>query len=76
MIYNYPDGLIDIKYLGYSLSYGIFDKLERINQGEMVKNKRLGAVLKLAITEQKCLESEGLRKRAQSIRYTRKIRAT
>lgn len=66
MIYDYPDGQIDIKYLGSSLSYGIFDKLERINQGEIVENKRLGAVLKLAMTEQNRLESEGLRERAQS----------
>ncbi|KJG14770.1 transposase, partial [Photobacterium iliopiscarium] len=41
MVHDYPDGQIDIKYLGQSLDYSIFDKLERINQGEIVENKRL-----------------------------------
>jgi hypothetical protein len=66
MVHDYPDGQIDIKYLGQSLDYSIFDKLERINQGEIVENKRLDAVLRLAMVEQERLESEGLRERSRS----------
>ncbi|WP_201798370.1 hypothetical protein [Photobacterium phosphoreum] len=66
MIHDYPDDQIDIKHLGQSLGYSIFDKLERINQGEIVENKRLDAVLRFAMVEQERLESEGLRERSRS----------
>jgi len=67
MVHDYPNGHIDIKYLGQSLNYSIFDKLARINQGEIVENKRLGAVLKLAMEEQERLESEKLRERGKNM---------
>ncbi|HIF6163742.1 TPA: ISNCY family transposase [Vibrio parahaemolyticus] len=63
MIYDYPDGSIDIKYLGRSLSFKAFDHLEVIRQGEIVENKRLGEVLKLAKSEQERMENEGQRER-------------
>ena len=66
MIHDYPDGQIDIKHLGQSLGYSIFDKLERINQGEIVENKRLDVVLRFAMVEQERLKSEGLRERSRS----------
>lgn len=63
MIYDYPDGSIDIKYLGRSISFKAFDHLEVIRQGEIVENKRLGEVLKLAKSEQERMENEGQRER-------------
>ncbi|TOG88383.1 ISNCY family transposase [Vibrio parahaemolyticus] len=63
MIYDYPDGSINIKYLGRSLSFKAFDHLEVIRQGEIVENKRLGEVLKLAKSEQERMENEGQRER-------------
>ncbi|HHY0507393.1 TPA: ISNCY family transposase [Vibrio parahaemolyticus] len=63
MIYDYPDGSIDIKYLGRSLDFKAFDHLEVIRQGEIVENKRLGEVLKLAKSEQERMENEGQRER-------------
>lgn len=66
MIYDYPDGSIDIKHLGKSLEFTAFDHLEVIRQGEIVENKRLGEVLKFAMTEQERLENEGQRERRKS----------
>ncbi len=66
MIYDYPDGNIDIKYLGKSLEFTAFDHLEVIRQGEIVENKRLREVLTFAMTEQERLENKGLRERRKS----------
>ncbi|WYW30227.1 hypothetical protein VUK15_21985 (plasmid) [Photobacterium damselae subsp. piscicida] len=66
MIYDYPDGNIDIKYLGKSLEFTAFDHLEVIRQGDVVENKRLREVLKFAMTEQERLENEGLRERGRA----------
>lgn len=63
MIYDYPDGSIDIKHLGRSLGFKAFDHLEVIRQGEIVENKRLGEVLKHAKSEQERMDREGKRKR-------------
>lgn len=63
MIYDYPDGNIDIKYLGRSLEFTAFDHLEVVRQGEVVENKRLREVLKLAMSEQERLDDEGYRER-------------
>ena len=48
MIYDYPDGNIDIKHCGQSLPYCVFDKLRTVTQASITDNKRLGVVLKLA----------------------------
>lgn len=45
MIYDYPDGRIEIRHKGVSLSYTKFDKVRHVDQGAIVSNKRLGAVL-------------------------------
>lgn len=66
MIYDYPDGSIEIKYLGRSLEFSAFDHLEVIRQGEIVESKRLREVLKFAMTEQDRLENEGQRERRKS----------
>ena len=67
MIHDYPDGKINIKHCGKPLPYSIFDKLQNIRQGEIVENKRLGAVLKFALQEQERLEKEGKRNRSKSV---------
>lgn len=48
MIYDYPDSTQSFKYGYRALNYQVFDKLEYFNQEQIVDNKRLGAVLKLA----------------------------
>lgn len=64
-VLDYPDGTIAIHYGNRTLKYQIFDKLKKVNQGQVVDNKRLGAVLKLAQTEQQILELEDKRSRSK-----------
>ncbi len=42
---EYPDGTVAIMHEGRKISYSIFNKLARLQQNEVVENKRLGAVL-------------------------------
>ncbi|KXJ00622.1 hypothetical protein AN414_07760 [Serratia marcescens] len=48
IVYDYPDGTLAFKYGHRALSCQAFDKLDCIDQGQVVDNKRLGTVLKLA----------------------------
>ncbi len=52
MVYDYPDGTLAFKYGHRTLSYQVYDKLSCVDQGAIVDNKRLGAVLKLAQIQQ------------------------
>ena len=45
-VVEYFDGTIKIKGNNRELSYRIFDKIQKVDQGEIVSNKRLGAVLR------------------------------
>ena len=45
MVYDYPDGRIEIRHKGKSLPFTKFDKVRHVDQGAIVSNKRLGAVL-------------------------------
>lgn len=64
-VYHYSDGTLAFKYGHRSLRYQAFDKLECINQGQIVDNKRLGTVLKLAQDKMDDLERQGKRNRSQ-----------
>jgi hypothetical protein len=44
-VFDYFDGTIKIKFNHQELAYRIFDKIQKVTQGEIVSNKRLGAVL-------------------------------
>ena len=44
-VYDYADDRLDIRWRGHSLPYSVFDKAQRVGQGEVVENKRLGAAL-------------------------------
>ncbi len=50
-----------------SLKYQVFDKLECLDQGQIVDNKRLGAVLKLAQSKMDELERDGKRDRSKKM---------
>jgi hypothetical protein len=52
-VQDYPDGRIAIRYEGRDLPYRIFDKLQKVDQGVIVENKRLGAVLAYCAERQK-----------------------
>ena len=51
-IYHYADDQLDIRWRGHSLPYSVFDKAQRVSQGEVVENKRLGAALALVKAQQ------------------------
>lgn len=63
-VYDYPDGTLVFKYGYRSLRYQVFDKLDCVDQGQIVDNKRLGAVLKLAQNKMDELERQGKRERS------------
>ena len=42
---EYPDGTVAIMYEGRKINYSIFDKLSKLNQREIIENKRLDYVL-------------------------------
>lgn len=66
-VYDYPDGTLSFKYGYRVLQYQAFDKLACLNQGQIVDNKRLGAVLKLAQSKMDDLEQQGKRDRSKSM---------
>ena len=44
-VMDYPDGRLAIRYKGIELAYRTFDKLQQVDQGALIENKRLGAAL-------------------------------
>jgi hypothetical protein len=44
-VVGYPDGRLAIPYKGIELAYRTFDKLQQVDQGAIIENKRLGAAL-------------------------------
>lgn len=49
---DYPDGRLIISHNGLPLAYSTFDKVRQVDQGAIVDNKRLSAVLSLVRAEQ------------------------
>ena len=47
-VVQYPNGTIELRAAGVVLPYTTYDKLGTIDQGEIVENKRLGSVLRIA----------------------------
>lgn len=66
-VYEYPDGKIAFRYGHRLLNYQVFDRLACVDQGAIVDNKRLGAVLRLALEKQDEQEAEGLRARSKKM---------
>ena len=51
-VVDYPDGRLSILYKGIELAYHTFDKIQQVDQGAIVENKRLGATLTFIREEQ------------------------
>jgi len=51
-VVDYPDGRLSILYKGIELAYHTFDKIQQVDQGAIVENKRLGAALTFIREEQ------------------------
>ncbi len=65
LVLDYPDGRIAAKYGERQLNFRMFDKLEKVDQGRIVDNKRLGHVLKFAQQKQEELENAEKRERSK-----------
>jgi len=67
-VVDYPDGRLSIRHRGVELAYRTFDKIQQVDQGAIVENKRLGAVLAMIHDQQLQREPErrsGPRRRDQ-----------
>ena len=51
-VIDYPAGRLAIRYKGIELTYRTFDKIQQVDQGAIVENKRLGAALAFIREEQ------------------------
>src|SRR5208282_1159011 len=49
---DHPDGRLVIRYNGVELAYRTFDKIQQVDQGAIIENKRLGAALAFIRQEQ------------------------
>ena len=65
-ILDYPDGRIAVQYGERKLSFRTFDKLAKVDQTQVVDNKRLGKVLQFAQEKQEEFDKAQLRERSQS----------
>ena len=57
-VVDYPDGRLSIRYRGVELAYRTFDKIQQVDQGAIIENKRLGAALAFIREEQLRREPE------------------
>jgi transposase len=57
-VVDYPDGRLSIRYRGVELAYRTFDKIQQVDQGAIIENKRLGAALAFIREEQRRREPE------------------
>ncbi len=55
-VVNYPDGRFAIQFEGVSLPFRKFDKIQTVEPGEIVENKRLGAALAMVKQHQDTYE--------------------
>lgn len=69
---EYPDGTVAIMHEGRKINYSIFNKLARLQQNEVVENKRLGAVLAHIQQQHEELEKQNKRSRAKKSMPSRK----
>jgi Winged helix-turn helix len=51
-VVNYPDGRFAVQFEGTPLTFQVFDKIQTVEAGAIVENKRLGAVLALVKEQQ------------------------
>ena len=59
-VVDFPDGRLEVRYKGRSMTYRTFDKLRRVTETAVLDNKRLGGLLTL-IRESQQTEPPGMR---------------
>jgi hypothetical protein len=55
-VVNYPDGRFAGRFNGTSLPFRIFDRIQLVDAGKIVENKRLGAALAMIRLQQDAFE--------------------
>jgi len=77
-VHEYFDGRVELRYDGRPLPFTVFEEQRRVTQGDIVVNKRLGAVLATIQAEQRKRDEEALasprvrNRRKERIRTVRK----
>ncbi len=74
-MHAYADGRIELRHCGRSLPFRSFDEKRRVTQGDIVSNKRLGAVLEKIQVDQRKRGEEFLANPKVTLREKRRIRA-
>jgi hypothetical protein len=73
-VIDYPDDRLSIRYKGVEFPYRTFDKIKQVDQGAIVDNKRLGAVLAMIRDQQLSREPQHRSQRAPRRRDQRAAR--
>jgi hypothetical protein len=74
-VHEYADGRIEFRHGDRSLPYRAFDEQRRVNQGDVVSNKRLGDVLSKIQAKQRKRDEEHLASPRVTLRQKGRIRA-
>jgi hypothetical protein len=75
-IFEREDGTVELRHGEQVLPYSIFDKNPHINQGAIVENKRLDAVLSVVQAEQTRRDEQRLASTKLTLRQKKRIRAS
>ncbi len=59
-VHEYFDGRVELRYEGRCLPFTVFEEQRRVSQGDIVANKRLGAVLATIQADQRKRDEEAL----------------
>ena len=73
-VHTDADGRIEIRHQDRSLPFRAFEELRRVSQGDIVSNKRLGAVLSKIRADQRERDEERLASPKVTLREKRQIR--
>jgi len=73
-VHQWADGHVEIRHNDRSLAFTLFDQCPHVNQGEVVENKRLGAVLAEIQQRQKSRDEVRLQSKGLTLRQKARIR--
>ena len=57
-VIDYPDGRLSIRFKGMDLPYRTFDKIRKVQQADVIENKRLGPLLEMIKEAQEAREPQ------------------
>jgi transposase len=75
-LHESADGQVEIRYAGHLLPYTLFDKQPLVAPGEIVENKRLGAVLSVISAGQEERDQRRMASKKLTLRQKKRLRAT